>query len=56
LPGISGHKDDGDVLPVGFESDLPVRSIWKHAIEQHEIDSIAEQTIYRVRAFLLHCF
>ena len=45
MPGISGHENHGDVLPVGFESDLPVRSVWEHAIEQHEIDSIAEQSI-----------
>jgi len=49
LPGISGHKHDGDVLPVGFESDLPVRPVRQHAIEQHEVDSIAEQMIDRLR-------
>ena len=51
MPGISGHENHGDVLPVGFESDLPVRSVWEHAIEQHEIDSIAEQSIDRVLDF-----
>ena len=49
LPGISGHEHDGNVLPVGFEGDLPVRPVWQHAIEQHEINTTAEQMLDRSR-------
>jgi hypothetical protein len=28
LPRISGHQHDGDVLPIGLESDLPVWPVW----------------------------
>ena len=42
LCGITCHEHDGDVLPISFESDLPVRSVRQHAIEQHKIDIVAE--------------
>jgi hypothetical protein len=47
LARITCHEDDRDLLPISFESDLPVRSIWQHAIEQHKIDAVAKQMIDR---------
>src|SRR3954469_6921164 len=33
LSRITRHEHDGDILPISFESDLPVRSVREHAVE-----------------------